>query len=1047
MSTFANVYVGTAPNDLTGDTLRHAFEIINRNFANIAAGNANITINSPVHSVAGRAGNVLLSVNDVNGAASLASVIAQTTSANTYANVLYATTTSNITANVYSQVEANLASTIAGIASDLVTSGDLLAPLYANAAHQADQITGANARIASLTTTVNGVNSTTSLLVAANIATDANLGIATTNISRLQSGATAANAAILTNTNRVAAANIRIDSLSSSLNTANTNIVILQANAATQHSTLSTLLANAAIQESEISALTANAATQQNRIKTLDANLGTATTNIIALNQDSIDQGNAITALVSNSAVQGNQLNSLIANAAVQASSLISLTSNAASQANQIRTLDANLGVATTNIDYGVTTTNALRANIEAANAAIITANVGVVSYVNSINSVLTTNAATQAADINTIYSTLSNQADDISTLYANAAAQQSAIIAINLGNIAVTQSRIAFSIYANANIGNLYLGNISTNQKIDSYMSWGNANAVSQQTSINNINANLGAYQTYANVRTAPTANLNAIIGNLIPVTSNAYSIGSQTKQWKELYVGGNIQTTNYVLAARSIQTPLTETGNLNANTALIYNEIVVGNIRTISGYGSLSTANLGKIITTGGVFWANGESYSDTVITNGYSNDNVATYLSNFDGNIVPVANVTYSLGSPTHWWKDLYVGSNTIYVGGHSVSVTSDGTLEVNGSAVNPSHGIALNTGANIQLSDTLVYGYAYPESSGEGNPQNTIPGGRNVTINAGDPINNPFGNIIATDVNTAGLRGGTLTLNAGSSYDLAGDIYINAGAATIDPDIGVIQGTGGAVSILAGTGYQGGQFILNAGDSVTYPGSGSVSNGGQMEIYAGNAQELGNGGYIYLVAGSGLGGSDLTPEDYRQIGIEGGAQGGRVLIESGTGPYIGGPVEIVAGSGGFFGGDVTITAGGGYGNTAIGGSVTIMGGAGSTTSTTGLPGSSGDVFIKGGPATATTGIPADSSGNVYISGGELEDWQFSSGTHSSGGNVIIRGGNGAHRPNGTVFLTGNVNVAYTMGNAANWNTAPTTVAAALDELAARLRASGH
>ena len=35
MSTFANVYVGSAPNDLTGDTLRHAFEIINLNFANI----------------------------------------------------------------------------------------------------------------------------------------------------------------------------------------------------------------------------------------------------------------------------------------------------------------------------------------------------------------------------------------------------------------------------------------------------------------------------------------------------------------------------------------------------------------------------------------------------------------------------------------------------------------------------------------------------------------------------------------------------------------------------------------------------------------------------------------------------------------------------------------------------------------------------------------------------------------------------------------------------------------------------------------------------
>ncbi len=32
MSAFANVYLGAAPNDLTGDTLRDAFEIINTNF-------------------------------------------------------------------------------------------------------------------------------------------------------------------------------------------------------------------------------------------------------------------------------------------------------------------------------------------------------------------------------------------------------------------------------------------------------------------------------------------------------------------------------------------------------------------------------------------------------------------------------------------------------------------------------------------------------------------------------------------------------------------------------------------------------------------------------------------------------------------------------------------------------------------------------------------------------------------------------------------------------------------------------------------------------
>ena len=84
MSTFANVYVGAAPNDGTGDPLRTAFLKIDQNFANIAAmnptanvvvyasGNANVfaTYNPGVSSVAGRTGNVVLAVNDVLGAAS-----------------------------------------------------------------------------------------------------------------------------------------------------------------------------------------------------------------------------------------------------------------------------------------------------------------------------------------------------------------------------------------------------------------------------------------------------------------------------------------------------------------------------------------------------------------------------------------------------------------------------------------------------------------------------------------------------------------------------------------------------------------------------------------------------------------------------------------------------------------------------------------------------------------------------------------------------------------------------------------------------------------
>ena len=66
MSIFANVFVGNTANDGTGTPLRNAFEIIDQNFANIAGGSAG----APVQSVAGRGGNVILTVNDVQGVAS-----------------------------------------------------------------------------------------------------------------------------------------------------------------------------------------------------------------------------------------------------------------------------------------------------------------------------------------------------------------------------------------------------------------------------------------------------------------------------------------------------------------------------------------------------------------------------------------------------------------------------------------------------------------------------------------------------------------------------------------------------------------------------------------------------------------------------------------------------------------------------------------------------------------------------------------------------------------------------------------------------------------
>ena len=653
MPAFANVYLGAAPNDLTGDTLRHAFEIINLNFANITSGNANITVNAPVRSVAGRTGNVLLYVNDVYGAASLANVIAQTNAANVYANTLYATTTSNITANVYAQVSANLSSNIASIANALIVSGNTLAPVNANVAQTNANVAAANVRIQNIEANLGGVNTSVTSLVAANIAFSANLGTATTNITTLLANAATQASDIATNTNRITAANARIATLDANLGTATTNISTLIANAAVQWTDLTLLQANAATQSLSLAVLTVNAASQADTLGVLLANTVAQQVTIASLQANAQVQVAELQSLSSNAATQGSQINAINANLGTATTNIVGLQSNVASlqanlapvgalqandavQATQIRALDANLGLATTNIAAGVTAANELRANITAANAAIITANTGMKSYVDAVTTAWTANAVIQAVQIDTINSNLGTTTTNINTLFANAAGQADQLDFLLANVTASGVSGSAFRTFSNANAVQQSTTILVTQANLGAFQQYANANLNSHTTGIQTINANLGAFQTSVNSTYSPVSNLSAVVGNLIPVTSNTYSIGSTSKFWKELFVGGNIQSTSFMLAATSVQAPLMEAGNVTANTTLIYAEAIVGNIRTVDPFG---LANLGNIITSGGVFWSNGVSALNT-----YSNATVATYLPTYTGNVA-ATNITLS------------------------------------------------------------------------------------------------------------------------------------------------------------------------------------------------------------------------------------------------------------------------------------------------------------------------------------------------------------------------------------------------------------------
>jgi hypothetical protein len=216
---FANVDIGSAPADGTGDPLRTAFSKINQNFANIAAGQ--ITVTAPVRTVAGRTGNIVLTVNDIIGGASNAYVNSTVTTANTGMKSYVDAQISSSSGYGNTAVEAYLptSSVIIGIRANMTAANATIASLVSNAAVQSSALdtltSNAAAQSSSLTTLLaNAATQEASLTsLVGNAATqalaitsaDANLGTATTNISTLFSNAaaqanqiTGANAAIVT---------------------------------------------------------------------------------------------------------------------------------------------------------------------------------------------------------------------------------------------------------------------------------------------------------------------------------------------------------------------------------------------------------------------------------------------------------------------------------------------------------------------------------------------------------------------------------------------------------------------------------------------------------------------------------------------------------------------------------------------------------------------------------------------------------------------------------------------------------------------------------
>jgi len=272
-------------------------------------------------------------------------------------------------------------------------------------------------------------------------------------------------------------------------------------------------------------------------------------------------------------------------------------------------------------------------------------------------------------------------------------------------------------------------------------------------------------------------------VTGNVLPSANVTYNLGSPSQRWKDLWLSGNtidlagavIKTDPATGAVAIIPNPTT--ANPNPIGVVISPAGTVSTVTTTAGVpavGSISTsANTASVsststfananitstttstsTTTGALIVAGGAGIAGTLNVGA----NVTT-----TGSILPSANVTYSLGSTTKQWKDIYVGPGSLYVNGKAVIQDTSGTITFS-TDIDQNLSIKTSGTGDIQMN---------PSGSGAIALQGPIKitAGKNFVSSDGNAIG--FSNQIAVDSITSKSADTDLTLVGAGT----GKVYIN------------------------------------------------------------------------------------------------------------------------------------------------------------------------------------------------------------------------------------------------------------------------------
>ena len=353
-------------------------------------------------------------------------------------------------------------------------------------------------------------------------------------------------------------------------------------------------------------------------------------------------------------------------------------------------------------------------------------------------------------------------------------------------------------------------VGNITASGNVTGSYFFGNGSQLSGIiTSVSNINngtSNVSIDSANANVTVGVngTANIAVFSSAGVEVTGNLTTTGN--------IVGGGVRSTT---SSTPPSTPSVGDVWYNTNNNILYRYTYDGASyfwEDITG-GSIA-ANSTAIINGNSTAVVTQSGGNIAITIGGTSNTTVfAQDRVTFAGNLLPTANVTYSLGSTSQRWKDLWISNSTIYLG-DSVLSASGNVLTVGGEAVITStnaNTIDLSgniTGGNITTAGNITGAYIIGNGS-----QLTGLAASYGNANVAAYLPTYTGNVSAGNVTATGNISGSYIIGNGSQLTGLPASYGNANVASYLPTYTGNIGAGNVTVAASGTASAGALVATN------------------------------------------------------------------------------------------------------------------------------------------------------------------------------------------------------------------------------------------